>query len=168
MRRVPFINLVAAVVLMLGVVAVAEDATPATPLRPGEKRAAPLDETQLNQAWGALSSREKAAALRLHGALRQMPAEERKFLHERIERFMQMSPEERHKLKENNDRWQKMTPEERQQARDKFAQRRKEFEEKWRKEHPGQESPPFPFHHRKSDGSTNAISKSSEPKPNNP
>ena len=131
-----------------------------------EPRPAAPDETKLNEAWNALSPRDKASALRLHNALRQMPPEERKIIHERIERFIQMSPDERHKLKENNDRWQKMTPEQRQQARDKFNQRRKEFEDKWRKEHPGQEPPPFPYHHRKQDGSTNTISKLSEPKTN--
>ena len=114
-----------------------------------EPRTAALDETKLNEMWNVLSPHDKASALRLHSTLRQMPAEERKFIHERIERFMQMPAEERRKLKENNERWEKMTPEQRQQARDKFSQHRKEFEEKWRKEHPGQEPPPFPYHHRK-------------------
>lgn len=102
-----------------------------------------VDESKLNETWNSLSPRDKAAIIRLHHALRQMPSEERKFIHERLERFTHMSPDERHRLKENNDRWKKMSPEERQQAREKFLQRRKEFEEKWRKEHPGEEPPPF-------------------------
>ena len=163
MRITPFIKLMAAVALAFGVVATAEDAPPQ---RSGEKNIPAIDETELNQTWNAMPAHDKAAALRLHKALRQMPPEERKFIHERIERFMQMSPDERHKLKENNELWQKMTPEERQQAREKFMQHRKEFEEKWHKEHPGQQLPPFPPHHRKGDGGTNAISRLSETKPN--
>jgi hypothetical protein len=125
------------------------------------------NEAQLDNTWNGLSTRDKASAMRFYQALRQMPTDERKFINERIERFMQMSPDERRKLKENNERWKKMPPEERQQAREKYEQRRKEFEEKWRKEHPGQEPPPFPFHKgRKSNlaGSTNNVSEGAEPK----
>ncbi len=132
---------------------------------------AAADEAQLNQKWEALSTRDKASALRLYQTLRQMPADERKFVNERIERFMQMSPDERRKLKENNERWKKMPPAERQQAREKYEQRRKEFEEKWRQEHPGQEPPPFAFHNprkRNLAASTNNVSKGAEPKKQKP
>ncbi|MCK7473073.1 MAG: DUF3106 domain-containing protein [Rhodopseudomonas palustris] len=108
------------------------------------ERPAP-DETQLNQKWDALSPRDKASALRFYQTFRQMPADERKFINDRIDRFMQMPADERRKLKENNDRWKKMPLEERQQAREKYEQRRKEFEEKWHKEHPAWNRP-FPFH----------------------
>jgi hypothetical protein len=168
MRKTLFINLTAVVALACGTVVCAQETAPPPPQRQGEKRFAPADESQLNQAWSGMPLRDKASALRLYNALRQMPPEERKFVHERIERFMQMSPDERRKLKENNELWQKMTPEERQQAREKFTQRRKEFEEKWRKEHPGQQPPPFPYHHRKGDGGTNATARLSEPKNNPP
>jgi hypothetical protein len=105
-----------------------------------------FNEAQLDQKWNSLPAREKAAALRLHQALRQMPPDERKFVQDRIGRFMEMPAEDRRRLKENNDRWKKMTPEEQQQAREQFRQRRKEFEEQWKKEHPGESAPPFPFH----------------------
>lgn len=135
----------------------------------GERRAP--DEAQLDQKWNALSAREKASAMRLYQALRQMPAEERKFINERIERFLQMPAEERRKLKENNERWQKMTPEEREKAREKYRQRRAEFEARWRKEHPGQEPPPFPFPNRRKRNlaaSTNDVSEGAVPKTNQP
>ena len=140
---------------------------------PGEKNASPnptaqsgegqrVDESKLNETWNSLSSHEKAAAIRLHHALRQMPTEERKFIHERIERFMRMSPDERHWLKENNERWQKMSADERHQAREKFLQHRKEFEEKWRKEHPGEEPPPF-LSHPKSEQKNNPNPQETKP-----
>ena len=102
-------------------------------------------EQQLNDDWSKLPLESKMRIMRLHRALSQMPAEERKFLHDRMERFLNMSTEERDRLRKNAERWQKMTPEERQQAREQFRQRRKEFEDKWRQEHPGEEPPPFPF-----------------------
>lgn len=140
-----------------------------------ESKATVPDETQLNQMWTALSPREKAAVLRMNQALRRMPAEERKFIHDRVERFMEMTPEERRKLKENNDRWQKMTDEEKQQAREKYRLRRKEFEEKWRKEHPGEQPPPFPYSgHRKhnlaapKDGAEPKTQQPTQPKESQP
>ncbi|MBM3858865.1 MAG: DUF3106 domain-containing protein [Verrucomicrobia bacterium] len=131
------------------------------------ERPAP-DEAQLNQKWDALSARDKASALRFHQTFRQMPAEERKFINDRIERFMQMPADERRKLKENNERWKKMPPTERQQAREQYEQRRKEFEAKWRQEHPGEEPPPFPFHKSKRNlaAPTNNSSESAVPKNN--
>lgn len=131
------------------------------------ERPAP-DEAQLDQKWNGLSPRDKASAMRFHQTFRQMPAEERKFINDRIERFMQMPADERRKLKENNERWKKMPPTERQQAREQYEQRRKEFEEKWRKEHPGQEPPPFPFQKNKRNlaAPTNNSSESAVPKTN--
>jgi hypothetical protein len=127
----------------------------------------PPNEAQLDQKWKSLPARDKAATLRLSAALRQMPPEERKFIHDRIERFMEMPVEERRKLRENNERWQKMTPEEKQQAREQFKQRRKEFEETWKKEHPGEPVPPFPFHgHHKRHLA--APAQGAEPKNNQP
>ena len=103
-------------------------------------------EQRLNDTWQNLSLEQKSRLMRLHRALNQMPPEERRFIHDRIERFLNMSPDEREHLRKNAEHWQKMTPEERQQARERFRQRRKEFEEKWRQEHPGEEPPPYPFH----------------------
>src|SRR5205809_5431763 len=103
-------------------------------------------EQRLNDTWQNLSLEQKSRLMRLHRALNQMPPEERRFIHDRIERFLNMSPDEREHLRKNAEHWQNMTPEERQQARERFRQRRKEFEEKWRQEHPGEEPPPYPFH----------------------
>jgi hypothetical protein len=103
-------------------------------------------EQRLNDTWTKLSLREKQQVLRLNQALRQIPPEEQKFIHERIERFMNMSPEERQRMRENAKVWKQMTPEQREQARQKFQQKRHEYIEKWRQEHPGEEPPPFPFH----------------------
>ena len=100
-------------------------------------------EQRANEAWSKLPAEAKVQVIRLHTALNQMPPEERRFIHERIKRFVDMTPEERQRLKENADRWNKMTPEERDKAREQFRQHRKEVEEKWRQEHPGEE-PPFP------------------------
>jgi hypothetical protein len=101
-------------------------------------------EQQLDDAWSKLSLEGKLRVMHLHRALTQLPGEERKFIHDRIERFLNMSPEEKQRLKDNADRWKNMTPEQREEARQKFRERRKQFEDKWRQEHPGEEPPPFP------------------------
>ena len=108
-----------------------------------------------DEMWNQLSPEAKIRLMNLHKALTGMPAEERHFIHERIERFLTMSPEDRERIKKNANRWHAMSPEEREQARENFRQ--------WRKDHPGQEP-----HSNKPDGSTNVISNLSEPKPNNP
>ena len=102
-------------------------------------------EQQLNDTWNKMTLREKSQVIRLHRTLRELPPEERRFIHDRIERFLNMSPEERERIRQNAERWKQMTPEEREQARELFRQRRKEFDDKWRQEHPGEEPPPFPF-----------------------
>lgn len=102
-------------------------------------------EQRLNDAWNKMSLREKASALRLHHALREMPEKDRKFIQERIERFLHMSPAEKKQLRENAERWRKMTPEQREQARQQFREKRRQFEEKWKQEHPGEPIPSFPF-----------------------
>ena len=124
----------------------AEETTEQKPKRPemtDEQRA--QTETRLNEAWSKMSLREKMMALRLHHALREMPEQDRKFIHERIEQFMNMAPEQKKQLQENAERWKNMTPEEREKARQQFREKRKQFEEKWKQEHPGQNPPPFPF-----------------------
>ena len=108
-------------------------------------------EQQLNDAWIKLSLENKMRVMHLHHALTQLPPEERKFIHDRVERFLNMSPEERQRIKENADHWKNMTPEQREEARQKFRERRRKFEEKWRKEHPGEEPPPFMHHHHDED-----------------
>jgi spore cortex formation protein SpoVR/YcgB (stage V sporulation) len=71
-----------------------------------------------------------------------MPPEERKFVHDRIERFLTMSPAEREKLKQNRQKWEQMTPEERQKAREEFRKHRQEFDQQWRRAHPGEDPTP--------------------------
>lgn len=101
-------------------------------------------EQRVNGQWARLPVEAKLRVMRLHRALTELPPEERRFIHERIERFLNMPPEERERLEKNRQRWQEMNPEERQRAREEFRRRRQEFEEKWRAEHPGEEPPPFP------------------------
>lgn len=100
-------------------------------------------EQRVDEAWAKLPVREKVQLMRFHRALRSMPPEERNFIRDRLERFVNMPPEEREKLKQNRERWLQMSPEERQRAREEFRKRRQDFEEKWRQEHPGEEPPPF-------------------------
>ncbi|HTS16081.1 MAG TPA: DUF3106 domain-containing protein [Verrucomicrobiae bacterium] len=99
-------------------------------------------EQRLDAQWSKMSIEGKQNLMRLHRALTQMPADERKFIHERIERFLTMTPTERQRLRQNTLKWQEMTPEQRQQAREEFLKRRQEFEDKWSREHPGSEQPP--------------------------
>ena len=143
MNRYPAIFLLAAVV-----VARAQD-EPVQPPKPKRDRP-PMSEEQraqteqrLDDDWNKLPLEAKMRVMRLHNALTQLPPEERRFINDRIGRFLNMSPEEKQRLKENAERWKNMTLEERQKARDQFRQRRQEFEQKWRQEHPGEEPPPF-------------------------
>jgi Spy/CpxP family protein refolding chaperone len=101
-------------------------------------------EQRLDAAWGKMSVEGKTRLMRLHRALSEMPPEERKFIHDHIERFLNMSPAEREKLKQNKQQWEQMSPEQRQIAREEFRARRQEFEERWRHEHPGEEPPTNP------------------------
>jgi hypothetical protein len=128
----------------------------------GEEPAAP--EQQLNETWDKLSVVEKRRLLHLQRALQQMPPEERRFIHERIEHFLTMTPAERDRLRQNRERWEKMSPEDRDRARQEFRQRRKEFEEQWRREHPDSEPPPLHLHRSQSSPPA-AAPETSEPKP---
>ena len=71
----------------------------------------------------------KTQLMRLHRGLAEMPPDERKFIHDRIERFLNMTPAERARLQQNRKKWEQMTPEERQRAREEFRNRRQEFEQ---------------------------------------
>jgi len=102
-------------------------------------------EERVNDAWNKLSLEAKQRVIRLHHALTQLPPEERKFINDRIKSFLDLSPEERQRIRDNAKRWEAMSPDERQKAREEFRQRRQEFEQKWRAEHPGEEPPPFPL-----------------------
>jgi hypothetical protein len=93
-------------------------------------------EKRANEAWAALPVESKMRLMRLHRALTEMPTEERRFIHERVERFLNMSPEERERLAQLRTQWEQMTPEERQKAREAYFR-------KWRQEHPGEERPWF-------------------------
>ncbi|MEI8315517.1 MAG: DUF3106 domain-containing protein [Verrucomicrobiota bacterium] len=140
--------------IMAAVVLRAQDATN----QPSHQQSALTDAQKAELAqrademWNQLSPEAKIRLVNLHKALTGMPAEERHFIHERIERFLTMSPEDRERIKKNANRWHTMSPEEREQTREHFRQ--------WRKDHPGQEP-------HKPAGSTNTISNLSEPKPNN-
>jgi hypothetical protein len=138
--------------------ALAQEAPPKREHQPMTDEQRAQLEQRLNDAWSKLSVREKNQLLRLNRVLREMPPDEQKFIHERIERFMNMPPEERRKMRENAERWKKMTPEEREKARQQYQQKRREFEEKWRKEHPGQEPPPFSYRKQKSPPAAEAES----------
>ncbi len=96
-----------------------------------------------NKVWNAMSVEERARLLQLHSDLQQLPKEELKIIRERINRYLRMKPEERKQLEENYERWAKMSPAEREKARQSYLRLRWEHEQRWRKEHPGQEPPPF-------------------------
>ena len=83
-----------------------------------------------DEVWKQLPPDAKIRLLNLHKALTDLPPEERRFVHERIERFLTMSSEDREQLKKNSERWHAMSPEERERAREQFRQ--------WRKEHPSE------------------------------
>jgi Protein of unknown function (DUF3106) len=99
-------------------------------------------EQRLNDQWSRMPVEAKSRLMRLHRALSEMPPDERKFVHDRIERFLNMSPAERERLKQNRQQWEQMTPEERQKAREDFRKHRQEFEQQWRRDHPGEDSAP--------------------------
>ena len=99
-------------------------------------------EQRLNEQWTKMPVEAKSRLMRLHRALSEMPPEERKFVHDRIERFLTMSPTEREKLKQNRQKWEQMTPEERQKAREDFRKHRQEFDQQWRRAHPGEDPTP--------------------------
>lgn len=118
---------------------------------PAHHKPPPLSEEEraklaerVEKEWAALPLEAKLRLMKLNRALREMPPEERRFIHDRVEKFLMMSAEERAMLRRNKQRWEQMTPEERQRARELFERRRKEFEAKWREEHPGEPVPPFP------------------------
>jgi hypothetical protein len=98
-------------------------------------------EQKLNEAWGQLTLEDKMALMRFHRVMSDLPPEQRKIIRDRIGRIMSMTPEQRQRLEQNLKRWQQMTPQERQHAREVFRRRRQALEEKWRREHPGQEPP---------------------------
>jgi len=96
-----------------------------------------------NKQWNALSVEERDRVLRLHLELQQLPKDELKIIRDRINRYQRMTAAERQQLETNHERWAKMKPAEREQARRAYLRLRWEYEVKWRKEHPGQEPPPF-------------------------
>ena len=96
---------------------------PRTPMT--EEQRAQLEQ-HLDATWNKMSIDGKARLMRLHRALSEMPPEERKFIHDRIERFLNMSPTEREKLKQNRQQWEQMSPEQRQSAREEYRKRRQE------------------------------------------
>lgn len=154
MKRVFLVGWMAATVVALG-----QPPAERPPMSP--ERKAELVQ-RADEAWANLPAEAKIRLWRLHQALTQMPPEDRRFIHDRIERFLQMPPEEREQTRKNAQRWKEMSPEERERAREKFRQRRQEFEQKWRAEHPGEEPPPFPPRGRPQDG---AAPKSVNPQP---
>jgi Protein of unknown function (DUF3106) len=117
-------------------------------------------EQRLDAQWSKMPVEAKTKLMRLHRALSEMPPDERRFIHERIERFLNMSPAEREKLQQNRQRWEQMSPEQRQKAREEFHKRRQEIEEKWHHEHPGGETSSNMMHDSKSPSSTEAAPQS--------
>ncbi|MGD1017896.1 MAG: DUF3106 domain-containing protein [Verrucomicrobiia bacterium] len=103
-----------------------------------EQRA--MAEQRLDANWSRMTLEGKTQLMRLHRALAEMPPEERKFIHDRIERFLNMTPAERAQLQQNRKKWEQMTPAERQRAREEFRNRQQEFEQQWRRNHPGEGS----------------------------
>src|ERR1017187_9077796 len=101
-------------------------------------------EQRLDATWNKMSLDGKTRLMRLHRALAEMPPEERKFIHDRIERFLTMSQAERDKLKQNRQQWEQMSPEQRQSAREEYRKHRQEFEDQWRRDHPGEDLPTNP------------------------
>ena len=128
MKRI-FLLTVLLIDLMAGRI-LAQQPAPPTPLptdqtnRPKFKSAMTEEqraqvEQRLNEQWSKMPVEAKSRLMHLHRALSEMPPEERRFVHDRIERFLNMSPAEREKLKQNKQKWEQMTPEE----REKFRQR---------------------------------------------
>lgn len=105
-------------------------------------------EQRLDAQWNKLPVETKMHLMRLHRALAEMPAEQRKFVHDRIERFLTMSPTEREKLTQNHQKWEQMSPEERQRAREEYRKQRQAIEDKLNHEHAGESGtnsvPPTP------------------------
>src|ERR1700685_2941640 len=106
-------------------------------------------EQRLNDTWSKMPVEAKSRLMRLHRALTEMPPDERKFIHDRIERFLNMSQAEREQLKQNRQKWEQMTPEERQKAREEFRKHRQEFEQQWDRGHPGESAATNPANESK-------------------
>jgi hypothetical protein len=96
-----------------------------------------------NTQWNALPVEDRTRVLQLYMDLQQLPKEEHKIIRDRINQYLRMTRGERKQLEENYERWAKMPPAEREKARQTYLRLRWEYETKWRKEHPGQEPPPF-------------------------
>ena len=149
-------------VLMVGVASstvFAQQESPAPPPSDAPKPRAKsgMDEQRLDAQWSKLPVETKAKLMRLHRALADMPPDQRKFIHDRIERFLNMSPAEREKLQQNRQKWEQMSPEQRQKAREEFRKRRQELEENSRHDHPGGGTSSNMTHDLKSPTSTEAA-----------
>lgn len=99
-------------------------------------------EQGLDQAWRAMPLPAKLRFMRTSTALRTMPEEDRRFVEERIDKFLTMSEEEHAQLKKNQHRWKQMSPAERQQAREAYEKRRGELDKKPGKKQPDKLRPP--------------------------
>jgi hypothetical protein len=140
--------------LMMGVAAISTFAQqplpvpPPPPASPQPRLKQPMSDEQrglleqrLDAQWSRMTLEGKQHVMRLHRALAEMPPDERRFIHDRIERFLNMTPAERARLQQNRQRWEQMTPEQRQLAREEFRKRRQEFEQQGRRNSAGEESP---------------------------
>lgn len=152
--------------LVMGMALTAVFAQQESPSQPPGDAAKPkakspiMDEQRLDAQWNKLPVETKAKLMHLHHALAEMPPDQRKFIHDRIERFLNMTPAEREKLQQNRQRWEQMTPEQRQKAREEFHKRRQEIEEKWHHEHPGEGTSSNMMHDSKSPLATEAAPQS--------
>jgi len=102
-------------------------------------------ESELEQVWSSLSIEEKAQMIRLFQGVKELPKEEAKTLQDGINKFMRLPPDVREATRSNYKIWTNMTKEQRDAARDQYRLLKREFEANWKKNHPGEEIPQFPF-----------------------
>jgi len=114
----------------------------------------------LTRSGASCPLRPRQSCCGLHRALAEMPPDQRKFIHDRIERFLNMSPAEREKLQQNRPAVGTDVAEQRQKAREEFRKRRQEIEEKWHREHPGEGTSSNIMHDSKSPIPTESRSQS--------
>jgi hypothetical protein len=102
-------------------------------------------EAECNSFWQTLSLEDKQEMIRLFNGLRELPREEAKLIRDGINAILRLSPAEREGVRENYRIWVNMTPEQRQKARDEYRRLKRDFERAWKRDHPQEEMPPFPF-----------------------
>lgn len=69
-------------------------------------------DTQVNETWESLSDAEQVALIQRYQSLKEIPAEQRASLQQRMDWFTQLPEQEKQKMR---DTWQKMSSQERKQ-----------------------------------------------------